>query len=133
MADLLNELYCPLSLKGIATSLTNALGVDSPKSAEPALDIMNTNYNRNDLSVEKLSGLCGISVAYFRRLFTEKYGTSPKEYIINRRIEYAKKLLESKQFHVSEVAEMCGYSEPCHFSREFKKHVKISPAEFKGE
>ena len=40
MADLLNELYCPLSLKGIAASLTNALGVDSPKSAEPALDIM---------------------------------------------------------------------------------------------
>jgi len=40
MADLLNELYCPLSLKGIAASLTGALGVDAPNQAEPALDIM---------------------------------------------------------------------------------------------
>ncbi|MBQ5824025.1 MAG: alkaline phosphatase family protein [Clostridia bacterium] len=40
MADLLNELYCLLSLKGIAASLTGALGVESPAQAQPALDIM---------------------------------------------------------------------------------------------
>ena len=97
---------------------------------KPALDIMNSNFFKNDLTVEKLSEHCGISVAYFRRIFTEKYGISPKEYIINRRIDYAKKLLLSEQFSVSEIAEMCGYAEPCHFSREFSKRTGISPNKY---
>lgn len=97
---------------------------------KPALDMINTNYYKNDLSVEELSRICGISIAYFRRIFTEKFGISPKEYIINKRIEYAKKLLLSKQFSVREVAEMCGYYEPCHFSREFSKRTGISPNKY---
>lgn len=40
MADLLNELFCPLELTGIAAAITEALGVDAPKQAEPALEIM---------------------------------------------------------------------------------------------
>ncbi len=40
MAELMNEIYCPLSLKGVASSLTNALGVDSPHEAEAPLDII---------------------------------------------------------------------------------------------
>lgn len=100
---------------------------------KPALDIMNSNYFKNNLSVEELSRICGISVAYFRRIFTEKFGISPKEYIINRRIDYAKKLLLSEQFSVSEVAEMCGYAEPCHFSREFSKRTGVSPNKYSAE
>ncbi len=40
MADLLNELYCPLKLTGVAAAITNALSVDAPDRAEPALEIM---------------------------------------------------------------------------------------------
>ena len=98
---------------------------------KPAVDIMNSNYFKNDLTIEKLSELCGISVAYFRRIFTEKFGISPKEYIINLRIDYAKKLLLSEQFSVSEIAEMCGYAEPCHFSREFSKRTGTPPIKYK--
>ncbi|MBR3754315.1 MAG: alkaline phosphatase family protein [Clostridia bacterium] len=48
MADLLNELFCPLELTGIAASLTEALGVEAPKQAEPALEIMkNFTHGKN--------------------------------------------------------------------------------------
>ena len=33
----------------------------------------------------------------------------------------------SEQFSISEIAEMCGYAEPCHFSREFSKRIGTSP------
>ncbi|MEE0946350.1 MAG: AraC family transcriptional regulator [Acutalibacteraceae bacterium] len=97
---------------------------------KPAVDIMNTQYMNRDLTVENLSAICGISVAYFRRLFTEKYSVSPKEYIIKRRMDYAKKLIISQQFSISEIAEMCGYFEPCHFSRKFKRYFNVSPSNF---
>lgn len=94
---------------------------------QPALELLAREYTRNDLSVQALSALCGISEAYFRRIFKEKFSVSPKEYIIALRMEYAKKLLQSKQIGVSEVAELCGYCEPCHFSRAFSGYTGISP------
>lgn len=97
---------------------------------KPAVDYVNKNFTKNDISVKNLADLCSISEAYLYRIFTKKFGISPKEYIINRRIEYAKNLLLSEQFSVSEVAQMCGYAEPCHFSREFSKRTETSPSEY---
>lgn len=93
----------------------------------PALAYIEQNLTESDLSVNALASLCGISEAYLRRLFTDRFGMNPKAYIINRRLTYASHLLESAQFTVSEVAHMCGYGEACHFSREFKKHYGYSP------
>lgn len=94
---------------------------------QPAIDAINRDFTKNDLSVKALAEMCGISEAYFRRIFTDKFSVSPKEYIISLRIEYAKRLLQSAQFSVSEVAQLCGYFEPCHFSREFTKYTGVSP------
>lgn len=100
---------------------------------DPAVEKLHAEFTHNEISVCELAALCNVSEAYFRRLFLEKFGISPKEHIIHLRIGYAKQLLESKQFSVSEVAALCGYAEPCHFSREFTKRVGISPSEYKSQ
>ena len=96
----------------------------------PAVEILDHNFTENDLSVASLAALCGISEVYFRRLFLNSFGVSPKEYIIRKRIEFAKSLLKSGSFPVYEIASLCGYSEPCHFSREFSKRVGVSPSRY---
>ena len=95
-----------------------------------AIDEIEKNFCRRELSVEYLSSLCGISEVYFRKIFARSYGVTPKEYISRKRMEYAKQILRSRQFEVSEVARLCGYSEPCHFSREFKRRVGVAPKEY---
>lgn len=97
---------------------------------EPAVEILKTDFNRNDISVAGLADMCGITEAYFRRIFIGKFGMTPKEYIISKRINYAKKLLLSGDFTVTQIANMCGYSEPCHFSREFLRNTGVSPSKF---
>ena len=94
---------------------------------QPAVDLMNREFTRNDLSVKALAAQCRISEAYFRRIFADRFSVSPKAYITSLRLEHAKRLLQSAQFSVSEVAQMCGYFEPCHFSREFTKYAGVSP------
>ena len=96
----------------------------------PAVEEIERAFTQNDLTVCKLAALCGISEVYFRRLFLNAFGISPKEYIIQRRMEYAKALLRSGDFSVSETAALCGYAEPCHFSREFTRRNGISPSRF---
>ena len=96
----------------------------------PAMQAIETRFSENSLSVAELSEMCGVSEVYFRRIFSEIYGMSPKEYLIRMRISYAKSLLLSGQFSVAEIATLCGYSEPCHFSREFSKRVGLSPNQY---
>ena len=84
-----------------------------------------------DISIAELSRRCNVSDTYFRKLFVDKFGVRPKEYIIMLRINYAKRLLQSRQFTVSEVAALCGYSEECHFSRIFKKVTGENPNNYK--
>jgi AraC-like DNA-binding protein len=107
----------------------------SPSTDElilPAVERIHSEFTKNDISVSELSSACGISEAYFRRIFLNKYGVSPKEYIIGLRMNFAKQLLLSGEFSISSVAELCGYSEPTHFSREFSRRVGMPPAKFKS-
>lgn len=97
----------------------------------PAVKEIEGGFTRADMSVSSLAALCGISEVYLRRLFLSAFGVSPKEYIIQKRVEYAKSLLLSGDFSVSEVALMSGYAEPCHFSREFKARTGVSPKLYK--
>ena len=100
---------------------------------EPAVREIEGSFFENTLTVTYLAQLCGISEVYFRRLFLNAFGISPREYIIQKRIEYAKTLLSSGDFSVSEVGLLCGYAEPCHFSREFSKRVGISPKQYENQ
>lgn len=100
------------------------------KLLAPAIEKIRSSFTDNNLDVSGLASLSGISEAYFRRLFLNKYGTSPKEYIIGLRIDYAKTLLASGEISVFDVALMCGYSEPAHFSREFSKRVGVPPKNY---
>jgi AraC-like DNA-binding protein len=98
----------------------------------PAITAIGQHFTDNDLTVSRLAHLCGISETYLRRLFCDRFGMGPKEYVIERRLSYAVRLLESGQFSVGEIAGMCGYAEPCHFSREFSRRYGMSPNEYKN-
>ena len=96
----------------------------------PALSRMEDDFTDRELSVSSLASLCGVSEVYFRRLFQNHFGVSPKEYLIEKRLHYAAQLLATHQFSIGDVAQMCGYSEVCHFSREFSKRMGVPPSEY---
>ncbi len=96
-----------------------------------AEEILQNGYCDPSLTVASLSRSCSLSEAYFRRIFSAKYGVSPKEYITKRRMEFAARLLLDDTFSVCEVAAMSGYPEACRFSREFKKAFGTSPRAFR--
>ncbi len=100
------------------------------KIISPALKKISSDFTEKDLSVSELASLCNVSEVYLRKIFVNKFGSSPKEYIISKRLSYAAQLLASEQFSVNEIARMCGYEELCHFSREFKKRFGVSPREY---
>lgn len=76
---------------------------------------------------EELAQSLHISVSYFHRIYKEAFHTSLTRDVIHSRIDAAKNLLQSTGLNTEEIAARCGYANPEHFSRQFKKYVGVSP------
>ena len=74
-----------------------------------------------------------VSPRYFKTLFGQQFGMSPKEYVISLRIKSSKELLMNEKNQVQDVAFMVGYSDVYHFSKLFKKKTGYTPTEYKRE
>lgn len=96
----------------------------------PAIDYIHSNYHKENISVEHLSSLCGISAVHLRNTFIKKFALSPIKYINNLKMARAKELLNSQFYTISEICFLSGYNNESYFCREFKKHFGITPSEY---
>jgi len=95
---------------------------------EPAVSYLQRHIYNCDLKIDTLHRLCGISNTYFRKLFIARFGTSPKNYVINKRTSYAKSIIDSGELvTVKELALTVGYKDPLYFGKVFKRHYGTSP------
>lgn len=110
--------------------------LDESVSVHPALKTavmyIEQNFSDSGLTNEILAAESGISEVYLRKLFVSGFGTTPKQYIIDIRIQKAKQLLEENKYSVSEIADMCGFTNIYHFCRTFKAFVNMTPSEYKA-
>lgn len=103
------------------------------ETEDPLLDAMefiHENFTNRDLTIESLSHMCGMSDTYFRRLFVKKFSVTPLKYIHQLRLNYAKELLRSGYYTVSQVAEKCGFENIQYFSLFIKKETGKTPSQF---
>lgn len=96
----------------------------------PAIMYIENNYQNPKLSNSVLAEKCNISEVYFRRIFTEAYKTTPKQFIVDIRINKAKQLLSDGFLNIGAVAEECGFSNQYHFCRLFKEKTGLTPTEY---
>jgi AraC-like DNA-binding protein/mannose-6-phosphate isomerase-like protein (cupin superfamily) len=88
-------------------------------------------HYRENITIETLSSLVHLNKHYFVHYFTKQIGTSPINYLIERRIAESKHLLENTNYSLSNIAQMLGFSSPSYFSQVFKKTTNISPQEYR--
>src|SRR5262249_2837442 len=73
------------------------------------------------------------SPRHLSRLFQERFGQSPLDYLIQLRMEVAKRLFCTTDATIQEIADGLGYQDRYYFSRLFKKYIGQSPNHFKNE
>ena len=99
---------------------------------EPAIDYLKKHIYDPTLTADDLHKLCGISHSYFRQLFILRFSVSPKRYIVNKRLSYAKSLIDSGEADsIKELSQSVGYNDPLYFSKAFKKMYGASPINIK--
>jgi transcriptional regulator GlxA family with amidase domain len=95
-----------------------------------AQEYLEKNYSR-PITMEEMAGLCHMSPRNFSRRFEQATSNTPLEYLQRFRIENAKKMLESKNDSIDRIAMKCGYEDMSFFRKIFKRHVGMTPKEYK--
>lgn len=83
-----------------------------------------------DIGLVDLANLVHLSAYHFGRLFKQTIGLSPYQYLLQLRIEYAKKLILEKAGPLGEIAYQLNFSDQAHFSNAFRKATGLSPRQY---
>ncbi len=98
---------------------------------QPVIDHISANLDK-PLPVDELAGVSGLSRAHFSRVFAESEGLPPAEFVLQKRMQRATKLLTNAAFlPVKEVAIMTGFDDANYFSKVFRRVYGASPTEFR--
>ncbi len=87
------------------------------------------NKYANPPSLMELAATFGINVTHIISAFHKSYGITPYQFVKERKLKEAKKLLAKSNISISEVAYDVGYSTPGSFTRAYKKYFGTSPSE----
>lgn len=96
-----------------------------------ALEYIDTNYANEALSLNDVAKITNMSPNYFSSIFSQEMQVTFIEYVTQKRMEKAKKLLRQTEKHTGEIANEVGYKDPHYFSFVFKKTQGCTPREYR--
>lgn len=86
---------------------------------------------QGDISLDDISRKFFFSKSHIISCFKNEFGSSPKQYILQKKIETAKNMLLETDMSVRAIAEMLHFADSHHFSNTFKKQTGMAPMDFK--
>lgn len=104
-------------------------GNDLNSKMENLISYIHDNFTDHSLTVSHLAEKLNMSETYFRKMFFNHTGKTPLSYINDLRLTFAKELLTSGYYTVSEVSDMCGFCTPYYFCSFIKKNTGLTPKE----
>lgn len=93
----------------------------------PELVGLMQRYYKENISQEKYASLANVSVSTFKRRFTQTFKMNTCDWIMQRRLEEAYRLLRSSQMNITEIGYEVGFETPAHFISSFKERYGSTP------
>lgn len=88
------------------------------------------HYMESGLSLKKIADIFSYTEKYLSRLFKQNMNMNYNEYLNSLRIQASLHLINNSVSNIKEISVSCGFSDPLYFSKVFKKHIGLPPAEY---
>ena len=110
--------------------LPSVRGALDARRLQRVRDFVDTHLGE-DLTITMLAKVACLSPFHFARAFKTATGSAPHRYVTDRRIEYAKTLIDEGRLPLAEIADLCGFSSQAHLTRCFKRIVGTTPHQYR--
>jgi transcriptional regulator GlxA family with amidase domain len=101
-----------------------------PRAVRRVREYIEANLEEN-ISIQELAGIAGLSMYHFARAFKQSEGVTPHDYLVKCRVHRAKELLSDTDLPMSEIALAAGFSDQSHCARRFREHVGVTPSAYR--
>ena len=95
------------------------------------IEYIEANFNNKNLSLVMVADYLNTSVYIVTRLFKDATGKNFKEYVLDKRMEYAQELLRTTPTKIAEISSLAGFDSPEYFSSVFKSKYGITPTQYR--
>jgi AraC-like DNA-binding protein len=107
--------------------------VSAVKLEKPDIAAIVSEYIHTPITIKKLAMLTGRSISQFKRDFIQLYDSYPHQWLVKKKLEHAIYLLKTTSKSIEQISDTCGFANPTHFSRVFKKEYGIVPSKYMSE
>ena len=83
------------------------------------------------IETETLANMVCLTKSHLERLFREKLGTSPLQYILRTKIQCAQRLLMTTNYSINVIAHEVGFDDPSYFIRVFRQKIGFTPQDYR--
>lgn len=118
----LEKLVQPSLQRGAASSRTDRVA--------RSVSYIDNNVSK-PITIRELASEASMSPYHFARSFKDVVGVPPHRYVIQRRIEHAKMLLQNTKLSIAQVAFECGFSSQSHLTSSFKSETGFTPLRYR--
>ncbi len=98
--------------------------------AEKVKDYMD-RYFMEINEISQLARMFHLHPNYLAAVFKKEFYVSPKQYLLERKIEYANHLLSGTEYSIQHIASACGFSNVSAFGKVYKRHMGVSPGTYR--
>ena len=95
-----------------------------------AIDLIEARFSQ-PVTLANLAAEAGVGVRHFSRAFRAATGQSPHQYLLQRRVEYAKALI-ANGLPLAQVAQQCGFADQSQLTRTFARRVGTTPGRYRA-
>ncbi|MBQ6812750.1 MAG: helix-turn-helix transcriptional regulator [Agathobacter sp.] len=128
--NLTQNLVILLSRQANFTVTLTPLEKKSPRVCIAIRQYIDHHFKEN-ITLDTLSSITHVSKYHLVHVFSQEYGVSPINYLIYKRIEEGKKLLQTTDYSLALIGRTLGFSSPSYFSQAFKKQTSYTPMEYR--
>ena len=91
---------------------------------------LDANYSET-ITLDSLAALTHMNKYYLAHTFTKYVGLSPINYLLQKRIQEGKCLLESTSYSIAQISDLLGFSSQSYFSQAFRKATGMTPMQYR--
>ncbi|MBY8068490.1 AraC family transcriptional regulator [Vibrio fluvialis] len=96
-----------------------------------AIDRYIEQHISSRISVAQLAGSVFLGESQFHMLFKEQMGITPHQYVLGKRVDMAKLMIEQGRLTLGQIAELSGFSNQSTFTHTFSRLQGVSPSQYK--
>jgi AraC-like DNA-binding protein len=114
----------------LAASMEHSLPSAGAEVADRAASFLRLNY-RGEVTTRELGQALNFHPIYIARCMQKQFGCSPMEYLMQYRLEQARRLLLQTDLPIARIAEEVGFQQPAYFASCFGKHEGLTPRQYR--